>query len=163
MTERNLGRKGLFHLKFHVTIHCARKSDQNLKVGFWKQELKQRPWKHTAYLDCSSWLRQFAYSTQNYEPSMSLAFTYHPSIKKMYHWCTHRPIWWGYFSNEWPLPKSLWLGSSWHTTQWSKDKGRNWEPSSLKDWLLPAKPQKTMSWCVSFRAAPLSWCWMVYL
>ena len=49
--ERNLERKSLFvYLKRYITVHNQLKSGQGLKrVGTWRQELRQMPWRNEGY------------------------------------------------------------------------------------------------------------------
>lgn len=43
------GRKGLFSLDFHLTVHHQRKLGLEFKQGTWSQELKQWPWSCVAF------------------------------------------------------------------------------------------------------------------
>lgn len=49
--ERNLERKSLFvYLKRYITVHNQMKSGQGLnRVGTWRQELRQMPWRNEGY------------------------------------------------------------------------------------------------------------------
>jgi hypothetical protein len=68
MTKKQLGRKGLFSLHFHIAVHHQRKSGLELKQVR-KQELMQRPWRDVPYwLASPGLLSLVSYRTQDYQP-----------------------------------------------------------------------------------------------
>ena len=55
--EASWGRKGLFSLHIHITVHHQRSQERNShSTGTWRQELMQRPWRCVAY-----WTAPLAY------------------------------------------------------------------------------------------------------
>jgi hypothetical protein len=55
--EASWGRKGLFSLHIHITVHHQRSQERNShSTGTWRQELMQRPWRGVAY-----WTAPLAY------------------------------------------------------------------------------------------------------
>jgi hypothetical protein len=68
MTKKQVGKKGLFSLHFHIAVHHQRESGLELKQVR-KQELMQRPWKDVPYwLASPGLLSLLSYRTQDYQP-----------------------------------------------------------------------------------------------
>ena len=68
MTKKQLGRKGLFSLHFHIAIDHQRRSGLELKQ-IRKQELMQRPWRDATYwLASPDLLSLLSFQTQDYQP-----------------------------------------------------------------------------------------------
>ena len=87
------GRKGLFSLHFHITVHHHRKLGLELKQVR-KQELMQRPWRDVPYwLPSPGLLSLLSYRTQNHQPRDSTTLGPSPwsLIEKMpYSWISWR-------------------------------------------------------------------------
>jgi hypothetical protein len=67
-------RKGLINLQ--VTVYHGGKLKQEFKAGVWKQELKQRPWRNTAYwLDSHGLLSLLSYTTQAHLPTNGTTYS----------------------------------------------------------------------------------------
>jgi hypothetical protein len=68
--KSKLGRKGLFGLHFQITVYHGRNIEDrdSSRAGIWRQELKQRPWKDTAYwLASRGLLSLLSYRIQNHQ------------------------------------------------------------------------------------------------
>jgi len=99
------------------SVHHWRKSGLELKAGAWRQELRQKPWGNTD--DCLAppgFLRLLDSRTQDHVSSCGITHSERGppiSIKKMYPRLAYRPIKRGHFLNFFPLPKWLYLVSTW--------------------------------------------------